>query len=73
MFVYKVYYLQHEYTITWEERPQKSKPGTCKGHFSAAKPQSGEHGEGFLVIFILEIKELIYVMNRVTPRDLIST
>lgn len=68
MFVYKVYYLQHEYTIT-----QKSKPGTCKGHFSAAKPQSGEHGEGFLVIFILEIKELIYVMNRVTPRDLINT
>lgn len=55
------------------EKDPKIKTRDCKGHFVAAKPQSGEHGEGFLVIFVLEIKGLIYMMNHVRTQGLVTT
>lgn len=67
MVVYEVCYLYKYVYYNLGRKTPKPKPETCKGHFVAAKPQSGEHREGFLVIFVLEIKELIYMMNHITP------
>lgn len=73
MLGYKVCHLYKRVYKNLGRKTPKSKPGTCKGHFVAANPQSREYGEGLLVIFILEIKELIHMMNHVTPQGLITT